>query len=148
MKVDTVELRRVRMPLVEPWRTAYGVEHERDVLLERASGTHDDAPTEGWGESGAFAQPSYAPEWIDGAIDVLRTHLVPRVLNRAVAAADLASVTATIACNHKAKAALETAMLDAELRAAGVSLAVSLGAVRDRVPCGVAVWITEPVERL
>jgi O-succinylbenzoate synthase len=47
-----------------------------------------------------------------------------------------------------AKAALETAVLDAELRAADTPLADYLGARYDRVPAGVAVGITEPIERL
>ena len=47
-----------------------------------------------------------------------------------------------------AKAALETAVLDAELRAAGMSLARYLGATRDRVPCGVSVGIMESVPQL
>jgi O-succinylbenzoate synthase len=47
-----------------------------------------------------------------------------------------------------AKAALETAILDAELRAAGISLASYLGAVRDRVPCGVSVGVIGSVGRL
>jgi len=38
-----------------------------------------------------------------------------------------------------AKAALELAVLDAELRATGVSLAARLGGTRDRVECGVSV---------
>src|SRR5262249_37572619 len=43
--------------------------------------------------------------------------------------------------HRMAKAALETAVLDAELRAAGRPLARELGAVRDTVPCGVSVGI-------
>jgi O-succinylbenzoate synthase len=40
-----------------------------------------------------------------------------------------------------AKAALETAVLDAELRARRMSFATYLGAVRDRIPAGVSVGI-------
>ena len=47
-----------------------------------------------------------------------------------------------------AKAALETAVLDAELRAAGISLARRLGATRDSVECGVAVGIAGSVPEL
>ena len=44
-----------------------------------------------------------------------------------------------------AKAALEMAVLDAELRASGRSFARELGAVRDRVPCGVSVGIMDSI---
>ena len=50
-----------------------------------------------------------------------------------------------------AKAALELAVLDAELRAAGVSLAARLGGTRDRVACGVSVGrfpVAELVEQV
>jgi O-succinylbenzoate synthase len=47
-----------------------------------------------------------------------------------------------------AKAALEMALLDAELRAAGVPLATFFGATRDRVPSGVSVGIHESVPAL
>ena len=45
--------------------------------------------------------------------------------------------------HRMAKAALEMAVLDAELRAEGRSFARELGAVRDRVPCGVSVGIMD-----
>jgi O-succinylbenzoate synthase len=47
-----------------------------------------------------------------------------------------------------AKATLENAVLDAELRAQGRSLASYLGAVRDRVVCGVSVGIAPSSETL
>ena len=36
MKFTGLELRRVAMPLVAPFRTSFGTEHSRDVLLIRA----------------------------------------------------------------------------------------------------------------
>ena len=51
------------------------------------------------------------------------------------------SVLAWVRGNPMAKATLENAVLDAELRAQGRSLAAYLGAVRDRVACGVSVGI-------
>jgi O-succinylbenzoate synthase len=50
-------------------------------------------------------------------------------------------VLAGVKGHELAKAALETALLDAELRAYGMPLATYLGAVRDRVPSGVSVGI-------
>src|SRR5262249_2504817 len=47
-----------------------------------------------------------------------------------------------------AKAALEMAVLDAELRAAGQSLAERLGAVRDVVDCGVSIGIFPTIKEL
>src|SRR4030095_10036926 len=47
------ELRHVALPLVSPFRTSFGVERDRDVLLVR--GVTDGA--EGWGECGGAAEP-------------------------------------------------------------------------------------------
>jgi O-succinylbenzoate synthase len=47
-----------------------------------------------------------------------------------------------------AKAAVETAILDAELRASGTPLATRLGASRDRVECGVSVGIANSIAEL
>jgi O-succinylbenzoate synthase len=148
MKVDTIELRRARVPLATPWRTSYGVDTERDVLLVRVVGVSAGGETEGFGECGASSTPGYSPEWVEGAHDVVRRFLAPLVLGQEHTAEELDTTFASIAGHPMAKAALATAVLDAELRAAETSLASYLGATRDRVPAGVAVGITEPVDAL
>ncbi|MFG1610178.1 o-succinylbenzoate synthase [Actinoplanes sp. NPDC049265] len=145
MKLTGIELRRISLPLVAPFRTSFGTETGRDVLLLRAVG--DEA--EGWGECVAMSDPLYSSEYVEGAADVLRRYLVP-----ALGARPTADATAVAPALHRfkghrmAKAALETAVLDAELRAEGRSFARELGAVRDRVPCGVSVGIMNSIPEL
>ena len=52
----TIELRRLAIPLVRPFRTSKGVETVRDVLI--ASWTDADGVT-GWAESAADPEPTY-----------------------------------------------------------------------------------------
>jgi o-succinylbenzoate synthase len=138
VKLTGVELRRVAMPLVAPFRTSFGVETVRDVLLLRAV-TPDG---EGWGECVAAAEPRYSSEYADGAADVLRRFLLPMVADLPdVRPEALAAELAAIRGHRMAKAALELAVLDADLRARGLPLARHLGATRDRVPAGVSVGI-------
>lgn len=145
MKLRAVELRRIRMPLVAPFRTSFGVERDRDVLLVRV--VTDDA--EGWGECVAMSDPRYSSEYVDAAADVLRRFLVPAVAARpGLDATGVAPVLRQFRGHRMAKAALETAILDAELRAEGRSLARELGAVRDRVACGVSVGIMGSIPEL
>jgi O-succinylbenzoate synthase len=135
-RIERVELRRAALPLVAPFRTATVDLTERTVLIVRvwADGV------QGWGECGALPDPGYTSEYVDGAHRMLRDHLVPRVLDAgAVDSASLGSVLAPVPGHPMAKAALELAVLDAELRAAGVSLATHLGRTHDRVECGVSV---------
>ncbi len=143
MKLTGVELRRVSLPLVSPFRTSFGTEVTRDALLVRAVGTE----AEGWGECVAMAGPLYSEEYVDGAIDVLRRYLVPAMANVSEAT-QVAPALAKFHGHRMAKAALETAVLDAELRTESRSLARELGAVHDRVPCGVSVGIMDSIDQL
>ena len=143
MKLVGVELRRIALPLVAPFRTSFGTQTERDILLLRAVSDE----SEGWGECVAMADPLYSSEYVDAAADVLRRFLVP-VLPSALTAIDVAPTLNRFKGHRMAKAALETAVLDAELRAAGRSFARELGAVHDRVPCGVSVGIAGSVPAL
>ncbi|MDQ6613681.1 MAG: o-succinylbenzoate synthase [Actinomycetota bacterium] len=124
--------------MVQPWRWPGGTLTDREVILVRVVGPD----SEGWGECSAFPVPAYSPEWLDGAWDILRHHLVPRVLGQPLDAAALHAPFAAIQGHHMAKSAIELAVLDAELRAAGRSLAQRLGATRSRVTAGVAVGLT------
>ncbi len=145
MKLTAVELRRVQMPLVSPFRTSFGVETTRDILLVRV--VADDA--EGWGECVAMADPLYSSEYADAAADVLTRFLVPAVAAcPQLQATAVAPTLAKFKGHRMAKAALETAILDAELRTQGRSLGRELGAVHDRVPCGVSVGIMGSIPEL
>ena len=133
------------MPLVAPFRTSFGVETERDVLLVRV-GT---AEADGWGECVAGAAPLYSSEYVDGAEHVIRHHLLPRILARPeITAEEVGPALAGVSGHRMAKAAVEMAILDAELRAAGTSFGGRLGAVRDRVDCGVSVGIMGSIPEL
>ncbi len=142
--MEGFELLRLAMPLVEPFRSSNGVESERDVLLVRALTDGGD----GWGECVALREPIYSPEYVDGAHDVIRRHLAPRLLGGALDAADVARRLAPVRGHPMAKAALEMAVLDAQLRAEGRSLAQHLGATRRRVPCGVSVGLFDTTDAL
>jgi o-succinylbenzoate synthase len=140
MKIEAVDLRRISIPLISPFRVSFGVEHQRDILLVRVVGPE----SEGWGECVAMSRPLYSPEYTDGAEDVLRRHLLPRLFEAGdVAAEQVAEILRPFHGHPMAKAALEMAVLDAELRLAGVSLGDYLGAVRSEVDCGVSVGIHE-----
>jgi O-succinylbenzoate synthase len=145
MKITGFELRRVAMPLVAPFRTSFGVESARDILLIKAV-TPD---AEGWGECVAMSDPLYSSEYVDGAVDVLTRYLIPAVM----AAPDLdgnavGPLLARFKGHLMAKAALETAVLDAELREAGQSFGRHLGATRTEVACGVSVGIMDSIPQL
>ncbi|MFN2537873.1 MAG: o-succinylbenzoate synthase, partial [Mycobacteriales bacterium] len=145
MKLESVELLRLQLPLVSPFRTSFGTETVRDVLL-----VHVTTPeSEGWAECVAMEEPLYSSEYVDAAMHVLRHHLVPRLVAiENLTAARVAGALHAVKGHRMAKAALETAILDAELRPSGTALATHLGGVRDRVPAGVSVGIMDSVPAL
>jgi len=148
MSLGVIELVRVAMPLVAPFRTSFGTEAARDVLLLRVE--LDGAV--GWSECTAGDDPYYSSEYVEAAADVLRRYLVP-ALRAAAEQAPLhpgavAPALARIKGHRMAKAALETAVLDAWLRASGVSLGAFLGATAPTVPCGVSVGIMDSIPEL
>jgi len=145
MKFAGLELRRVAMPLVAPFRTSMGTEHMRDVLLVRAVG--EDA--EGWGECVAMSEPGYSAEYVEGASDVIKRFLSPALAALSTVDAHLAEVAfGRIKGHPMAKAAVQTAVLDAQLRAAGMSFGEFLGAVKPAVPAGVSVGIMDTIPEL
>jgi len=100
VRLESVELRRIRLPLVAPFRTSLGTERERDVLLVRVVGPD----SEGWGECVAFGSPFYSYEYVDGAHDVIRRHLLPRLFARGeVAAEEVAPVLGDVRGHPMAK---------------------------------------------
>ena len=138
VKLHAVELRQVELPLVAPFRTSFGTQTVRRALLVRV----ESDGTEGWGECVAMEEPAYSSEFLDGAAAVTRRFLVPSLFEAGdVTAARVAPALEWVKGHPMAKAAVEAAVLDAELRAAGVSLAAFLGGVRDTVPAGVSIGI-------
>lgn len=149
MNIRAIELRRVELPLVSPFRTSFSTQTRRDVLLLRVE--TDDAV--GWGECVAGEDPLYSSEYVDASADVLRRFLIPALTaydgGAGIASAiDVGQALAPVKGHRMAKAALEMAVLDAELRAVGRPLSRELGAVVDRVPSGVSVGIQDSVPRL
>lgn len=145
MKLLAVDLRRISLPLVAPFRTSFGVESMRDILLVRVE-TPDG---EGWGECVAGSAPLYSSEYVDGAAQVMERFLLPRLFALSdVEASGVAAALAPVKGHPMAKGALEMAILDAELRGAGISFATFLGGVRERVDCGVSVGIDDDIPRL
>jgi o-succinylbenzoate synthase len=146
VKIDRVELRRVRLPLVSPFRTSFGTESARDILLIEVKGPDSC----GWGECVAMSEPLYSPEYVDGAHAVIRDHLLPR-LSALCPAPDPESVGPALSAvkgHPMAKAAVEMAILDGELSGRGQSLGSYLGAVGEFVPAGVSVGIMGSIPEL
>jgi len=145
VKLTAIELRQISLPLVSPFRTSFGTETEKQALLVRAITPE----SEGWGECVAMTEPLYSYEYLAGARDVITRFLLPRLFAAdELTAVDIGRLLAPVKGHLMAKAALEMAVLDAELRHRGQPLSQYLEASRDRVPSGVSVGIMDSVPQL
>ena len=144
MRIETIEVIPLRLPLRSPWQTSDGTMAEREVLLVHLHSNVGD----GWGECAAFAEPGYSSEFVASAAIVLRDHLIPKLIAPTqIHSSEVAAVLSHVDGHRMAKSALEMAVLDAELRAAGRSFATELGAKRTRVDAGVAIgFAVSPAE--
>lgn len=147
INIRSIELRRISLPLVTPFRTSFSTETHRDILLVRVE--TDDAV--GWGECVSGNEPLYSNEYVEGSQQVMIDHLIPRLFafrSRPMSAHDVAQILRPVKDHRMAKAALEAAILDAQLRENNVSLASHLGSIHELVPSGVSVGIANSLDEL
>ncbi len=144
MRVEQIEARVVDMPLVTPFRTSQSLEVSRRAMLVRVD--TDRGP--GWADLAVEDEPIFGHEFIDATWPALGTIMAPRLLGREVTGSAVAHLLRGVVGHHATKSALEMAVLDAELRAAGMNLSAYLGGARDAVPVGVSVGITDTLDEL
>lgn len=139
MKITSVELRQINLPLLYPFETSFGRTTERHILLVRVVDEHG---AEGWGESVAGEGPFYSYEWVETAWPTLKTYLVPFVVGKEFnSAGDVWGMMRACRGHRMAKAAIENAVWDLEARSLGLPLWKHLGGVHSEISCGVSIGI-------
>ena len=77
MRIDKFEVYQVAMPLIYPWRTAYGEDPEiHSVLVKATSGNHT-----AWSESSPLYAPMYLPESAGSVFYNVSEFFAPFILN-------------------------------------------------------------------
>src|SRR6202163_2522879 len=145
MKIETITLREIRMPLVHFFETSFGRVYSRRILLLTASCEG----VEGWGECVAGEDPFYSSEWIEIAWSTIKEYLAPAVLGRPLTAAhEVAGLMAKVRGHRMAKAAIENAAWDAEAKQKQQPLWKLLGGTTREIQCGVSIGIQDSIEQL
>ena len=133
MKFTQLELRRIHLELVTPFRTSFGEQTAREILL---IGITSDDGTVGWGECVAMSEPLYSPEYVSGVETMITEFLAPRLTQGGdVIAGDVADILRPIKGHQMAKAAIEMAVLtlNFDLAASTCTLGLVEHATRFRV---------------
>lgn len=146
MKLEAVELIRLDVPLKSAFRTSFSSVNTHQVVWAHAITDVG----EGWAECGANERPDYSSEFHNGAATVLKEFLLPDLfaLGNDLTAEAVAPTLHWAKGHRMAKAVIETALLDAQLRHENRSFANYLGAVKDKVPAGVSVGIMNSLDEL
>lgn len=145
MKIESMLLYQLQMPLVSPFETSFGREVDRECILIalQAEGLT------GYGECVASRDPGYSYETTGTAWHITRDFIAPQILGKNVKdAPDFQRRVDGIRGHMLAKAGVEMALWDLLGKRDGISLKEMFGGVRDTVEVGVSIGIQESAAAL
>jgi len=143
--IDTIELYHVAMPLIYPWRTAYGSD---DVIESVLVKVHADDFV-GWGETTALAKPTYSSEYTAGVFSAIRAVLAPVLIGKRIdSGRDLHNQLAWVAGNFFAKGGLDAAWWDLFSRIQGQPLWKLIGGKGPVIEVGADFGVQDSIDML
>jgi O-succinylbenzoate synthase len=145
MKIDSITLHHISMPLTAPFETSFGRETDRQciIITLQANGLT------GYGECVASHDPGYSYETTGTAWHILKDFIAPLILgNEIVDALDFQKRVEKIRGHHLAKAGVEMAIWDLLGKRDGKSLKEMFGGEKNAVEVGVSVGIQESADTM
>jgi O-succinylbenzoate synthase len=145
MRIDAIDVYRVRIPLAFVWKTSYADQHHTDTILVRmeSEGRH------AWGESCPPYVPAYSAEHTVATFHTVREHMAGRLVGQEIGSAqDLLHHLDFVKGNQFARAALEITWWVLEARRQGVPLHVALGGKGDAVAVGADFGVQDSLDTL
>ena len=137
MKIVSIELFIIQMPLKSPFLTHLGAVKDREGIIVKVTNTDG---LSGFGEGVAFSTPWYTEETVATSLHMLTDILIPLLQKQSIDHPKEASyLFSSIRRNNMAKAALETALWDLYAKAHTMPLPKILGGTRQIIATGVVV---------
>jgi len=138
MRIERIELRHIRMQLINPFTTSMGTESFEEHIIVHV----DSEGVTGWGEVVVEPLPYYSYETVQTAGHILRDALIPAIIGKNFDKVDNVLSTWQWVRGHRmAKAGLEAAIWDIMAKQSNQSLSAYMGGVRDKVDVGVSIGI-------
>ena len=145
VKIESAEIRYVELPLISPWRTAYGEDATIHSLIVRLTGGGEAA----WGESTPFYAPTYSAECAQSAYWLAKEFYLPRLVGEEIDTADaLLGRLDVFKGNPFAKASVETAWWALHSKLLGQPLWRVLGGRDPVLLCGADFGIQDTIDEL
>ena len=145
MKIDSIEIFQVKVPILAPFRTAFDNTTASEGILVRI----ESDGVVGWGEANPWNAPLYSGEWAAGAFGVARDWLAPRLLNQEISSGEeLQKLLGVFKDNRFAKAAFDLAWWDLHARQKAQPLWKVLGGKSAQVESGADFGVAESIDEL
>ena len=145
MRIESAEIRYVILPLISPFRTAYGEDEAIHSVMVRLSCKG----AEGWGEASPLYAPTYSPEWARSVYEAGREFFLPQLVGRELdSAAEVMERLAIFKGNSFAKASVETAWWALHSKLLGQPLWRVLGGKDPVVRCGADFGVQDTIDDL
>ncbi len=145
MKIKTVVLRQLSMPLVSPFETSGWREEDKTCIIVEL---HSESQV-GYGECPVSHGPWYTYETTSGAWGIMEEYIIPTILGKELKTPDeLVDALSKIRGHNMAKAAFDMALWDLAAKEQGVPLSKMLGGKASAVVSGVSVGIQKDNEQL
>jgi o-succinylbenzoate synthase len=145
MKIKSLELRKVFLPYLSPFRTSGWVEDGNHAVLVKVI---SDEIT-GWGEAPVGLEPWYNEETTSTAWAIMTENLSPILLENEInSPEDVDKLFEPVRGNKIARAGMEFAVWDWFGKKTNRSLSSMLGGTYKKVPVGVSIGIQDSLDQL
>ena len=145
IRIESAELRLVRLPLLHPFTIATGTMHDKIFpLLILRGGGH-----EGYAESVVDPVPDYLDETIPASMALLKELFLPQIVGKSFAeASELSPILDPWRGHYMTKAVAEMAFWDLQAKSLGRPLQALIGGSGTHVNVGVSLGINSIDETL
>ncbi|WP_298830933.1 o-succinylbenzoate synthase [uncultured Planococcus sp.] len=146
MKIEEINLYKIKMRMKNPFTTSFGTEHDRLFILTEVK---NEDGLSGWGECVTSERPLYIEEFTDSSWLMLEQFLVPLLLKKEIKhPEEVQELFSAYKRNHLAKSSLDGAVWDLYAKTRGISLAQALGGEKQTIEVGVSLGIKDNIEDL
>jgi o-succinylbenzoate synthase len=145
VKIDSVRLRELRVPLASPFETSKWREEEKTCIIVELNGNKQT----GYAECPVSKGPFYGYENLASAWEIMEDYLVPSILGANIKdPSEVLEKSSHIRGHNMAKASLEMATWDLMAKDEGKSLSQMLGGESQNISSGVSIGLQKTPEDL
>jgi len=139
MHITKAEVYKIYLPLKEPFRISVTSMTHREIVLIKL---FDKNGLIGVGESANFDFPFYEPDFNDGTIHLLKTYLIPAILNKRIdTIEELEAVYALMRGNNFTKTVIESAFWHLKSQETGKPLRKLWGGTKTKIPAAISIGL-------